>query len=234
MDAGRAYTEHLEGIVTFLPYMAVVDAFQHWVYTEAPEDVTADQLDATWSALWDRFMQDVDYGGLGTQLETGWHRKLHIFTVPFYYVEYGLAQLGALQVWRNALRDQAQAVAGYRSALALGYAGRCRTVPGCRRGLCLGSRYPWQPDGADQRETQGPAREQPNSITQLVVSAVTWYRRRPRCRTENSNVDVHGGTRWASGRRRNSAGGMRCAGPSTWRAACPHVPAGSERASTMA
>ena len=65
VDAGRAYTEHLEGIVTFLPYMAVVDAFQHWVYTEAPEDVTADQLDATWSALWDRFMQDVDYGGLG-------------------------------------------------------------------------------------------------------------------------------------------------------------------------
>lgn len=53
-------------------------------------------------------------------MKTGWHRKLHIHTVPFYYVEYGLAQLGAVQVWRNALTDQAGAVASYRRALALG------------------------------------------------------------------------------------------------------------------
>ena len=73
-----------------------------------------------WAELWDRFMQGIDYAGLEDEKATGWHRKLHIFHVPFYYVEYGLAQLGALQVWRNAQADQAQAVANYRAALALG------------------------------------------------------------------------------------------------------------------
>lgn len=119
-DARRAYARQLRDIVLFLPYMAVVDAFQHWVYVDAPEDVTAGDLDEIWSELWDRFMIGIDYGGLQPEKETGWHRKEHIFSVPFYYVEYGLAQLGALQVWRNALHDQSKAVADYRAALALG------------------------------------------------------------------------------------------------------------------
>ncbi|MBA3534868.1 MAG: M3 family oligoendopeptidase [Ardenticatenales bacterium] len=119
-DARRAYASHLREIVLFLPYMAVVDAFQHWVYVEAPENVTTNELDAKWSETWDRFMKGIDYQGLQTEKETGWHRKAHIFTSPFYYVEYGLAQLGALQVWRTALQDQAKAVADYRAALALG------------------------------------------------------------------------------------------------------------------
>ncbi len=119
-DARRAYAEQLRQIVLFLPYMAVVDAFQHWVYVDAPEEVTAGELDRAWSELWDRFMPGIDYTGLQAEKETGWHRKEHIFSAPFYYVEYGLAQLGALQVWRNALRDQAKAVADYRAALALG------------------------------------------------------------------------------------------------------------------
>ena len=62
----------------------------------------------------------VDYSGLEDVLVTGWHRKLHIFQVPFYYMEYGLAQLGAVQVWPNALKDQAGSVRSYRKALALG------------------------------------------------------------------------------------------------------------------
>lgn len=119
-DAQRAYAKKLQDIVTFLPYMAVVDRFQHWVYTEAPENVTAADLDATWSELWDRFMPGIDFSGLQAQKETGWQRKGHIFTAPLYYIEYGLAEMGAMQVWRNALRDQAQAVADYRAALALG------------------------------------------------------------------------------------------------------------------
>lgn len=119
-DARRAYAEKLKELVTFLPYMAVVDAFQHWVYVDAPEGVTAAGLDARWSELWDRFMPGIDYGGLQAEKETGWHRKGHIFTAPFYYIEYGLAQVGAMQIWRNALADQAKAVAGYRAALALG------------------------------------------------------------------------------------------------------------------
>lgn len=120
-DMRRAYTQKLlDTPIFFLPYMAVVDAFQHWVYADAPEEVTAADLDAKWSELWDRFMVGIDYSGLQDEKESGWHRKLHIFTVPFYYIEYGLAQIGALQVWRNAMKDQAQAVADYRTALALG------------------------------------------------------------------------------------------------------------------
>ncbi len=120
-DARRAHASHLRKIVLFLPYMAVVDRFQHWVYTEAPQDVTPADLDRVWSALWDRFMPGIDYRGLQAEKESGWHRKGHIFGEPFYYIEYGLAQLGALQIWRNALADQAQAVAGYRRGLALGH-----------------------------------------------------------------------------------------------------------------
>lgn len=119
-DAARARQEHLEKVVQFLPYMAVVDGFQHWVYTEAPNAVTAADMDMKWDELWARFMPGVDWRGLEAVRMTGWHRKLHIFQNPFYYVEYGLAQLGALQVWRNALADQANAVRLYREALALG------------------------------------------------------------------------------------------------------------------
>jgi oligoendopeptidase F len=120
-DARRAYADQLRKTVLFFPYMAVVDAFQHWVYAEASQSVTAADLDRRWSELIDRFMPGVNWQGVQAEKETGWHRKGHIFEAPMYYVEYGLAQLGALQVWRNALRDQSQAVAAYRSALALGF-----------------------------------------------------------------------------------------------------------------
>jgi len=119
-EAARARIEHLEGILTFLPYMAVVDAFQHWVYLNPDEAMDAANCDAAWGKLWHRFMPDVDWAGLEDERVTGWHRKLHIFGVPFYYIEYGMAQVGALQVWRNSLQDQAGAVADYRKALALG------------------------------------------------------------------------------------------------------------------
>jgi oligoendopeptidase F len=119
-DARRARADDLRRTIGFFPYMAVVDAFQHWVYTVAPADVTAAALDEKWSELWDRFMRGIDFSGLKTEKETGWHQKLHIFQAPFYYVEYGLAQLGALQVWRNAMLDRSKAVADYRAALALG------------------------------------------------------------------------------------------------------------------
>ncbi len=120
-DARRALAEELTSIVFFLPYMAVVDSFQHWLYAEAPAEVDVADIDRIWCELWDRYLPGIDYSGMQAQKETGWHRKGHIFGVPFYYVEYGLAQLGALQVWRNALQDQERAVAQYRSALGLGY-----------------------------------------------------------------------------------------------------------------
>jgi oligoendopeptidase F len=120
-EARRAYADQLRKIVLFLPYMAVVDRFQHWVYTEAPAELTPADLDRTWAGLWDRYLPGIDYRDLQAEKESGWQRKGHIFEAPFYYIEYGLAQLGALQVWRNALADQTQAVADYRAALALGY-----------------------------------------------------------------------------------------------------------------
>ena len=119
-DAARARINHLEGIVLFWPYMAVVDAFQHWAYANSQAAVDPDSCDMEWARLWDRFLAGVDWNGLEQEKMTGWHRKLHIFRYPFYYVEYGLAQLGAVQVWKNAMEDQAGAVKQYREALALG------------------------------------------------------------------------------------------------------------------
>jgi oligoendopeptidase F len=119
-EAARARVEHLEGSILFWPYMAVVDAFQHWVYEHPALALDPARCDLYWAALWQRFMPGVDWSGLEQEMMTGWQRKLHISQVPFYYVEYGLAQLGAVQVWRNSLTDEAGAVTRYRQALALG------------------------------------------------------------------------------------------------------------------
>lgn len=126
-EAARARIEHLSGVITFLPYMAVVDGFQHWVYTHPDQAMDSAACDEAWDNLWTRFMRGIDWSGFEGECESGWHRKLHIFHIPFYYVEYGMAQVGALQVWRNALRDQRGAVATYRDALKLG---GTRPLPG--------------------------------------------------------------------------------------------------------
>jgi len=117
-DADRSYRQLLEGIVTILPWIATVDAFQHWIYAH-PSHSRGERRDA-WNALLDRFGGNVDWSGHEDARASGWHRQLHIFLYPFYYIEYGIAQLGALQVWLRSLSDRAAAVAAYRSALALG------------------------------------------------------------------------------------------------------------------
>jgi oligoendopeptidase F len=119
-QAARARIQFLESILLFWPYMAVVDAFQQWVYENHQAAMDAANCDAQWAQLWERFMPGVDWGGLESEMMTGWQRKIHIFSDPFYYVEYGLAQLGAIQVWRNSISDRADAVAAYRKALSLG------------------------------------------------------------------------------------------------------------------
>ena len=119
-DAAHFRIQHLERILAFWPYMAVVDAFQHWVYTHPETASNPNNCDAKWYELWMRFIPGVDWSRLEAEAMTGWHRKQHIHRAPFYYVEYGLAQLGAVQVWRRALKDQAAAVARYRQALRLG------------------------------------------------------------------------------------------------------------------
>jgi oligoendopeptidase F len=120
VDAAHARIHHLEQQVLFWPYMTVVDAFQHWVYTHPRKAADPASCDEKWGELWARFIPGVDWSDLEEARVTGWHRKLHIFQIPFYYVDYGLAQVGALQVWRNSLSDKQQAIRQYRQALALG------------------------------------------------------------------------------------------------------------------
>lgn len=119
-DASRFRIQHLERILAFWPYMAVVDAFQHWVYTHEKTADNPTNCDGKWYELWLRYIPGVDWTDLEPEAMTGWQRKQHIHRAPFYYVEYGLAQLGSVQVWQQALIDQALTVKNYRKALRLG------------------------------------------------------------------------------------------------------------------
>src|ERR1035441_10135300 len=117
-EANRARRAHLEGIMNILSWIATVDAFQHWIYTHS--GLTRAERSAAWLKLMDQFAGDVDWSGYEAARANLWHRQLHIFLNPFYYIEYGIAQLGALQVWANSKRDKAQALSDYKRALALG------------------------------------------------------------------------------------------------------------------
>ena len=120
-DAARARIKHLEdAIIVSWPYIAAMDAFQHWVYTNPEAGVDAATCGEKWAEIWLRFMPGVDWSGLDDALTTRWHYVPHFFEWPFSGIEYGIAQLGAVQVWRNALDDRAGAVARYRQALSLG------------------------------------------------------------------------------------------------------------------
>ena len=119
-DARRWRAELLEGTLLFFPHCATVDAVQHWIYTE-PLGHDADAREAKWLELRRRFESDiVDWSGLDRERIARWYQQPHFFGSPFYYIEYGIAQLGALQVWRNSRHDHAAAVRSYREALALG------------------------------------------------------------------------------------------------------------------
>jgi oligoendopeptidase F len=118
-DYRRIQTDHLEEILVSLGHMAAVDAFQHWVYTQAGVPDAAAR-DAYWVQLRDRFETGIDWSGCEAERIARWYEQSHFFLYPLYYVEYALAQLGALQVWRNAQSDHAGAVAAYRRALQLG------------------------------------------------------------------------------------------------------------------
>lgn len=120
ISAAQFMKEHLEHILIFWPYMAVVDAFQHWAYTHGNLAANPGECDRVWLELWRRFIPGVDWFGLEAEAETGWQRKQHIFRYPYYYVEYGMAQLGAVQIWRNSLSDRSSAVIQYRQTLRLG------------------------------------------------------------------------------------------------------------------
>jgi oligoendopeptidase F len=119
-EAARARIETLEDILLGLPYMALVDAFQHWIYENPSRGADPKKCDAKWNKLHARFIPDVDYTDIEIYRPTQWHRQGHIFQSPFYYIEYAIAQLGAVLIWGNALKDQSAALMAYRKALALG------------------------------------------------------------------------------------------------------------------
>ncbi|HUF35769.1 MAG TPA: M3 family oligoendopeptidase [Gemmatimonadales bacterium] len=118
-DHRSAWLEHLEDILLSLVHIASVDAFQTWIYTSG-DGGDAAARDAAWLRIRSRFERGVDWTGLERERVARWYRQLHIFMYPFYYIEYGIAQVGALQIWRNSLKDPATAISRYREALALG------------------------------------------------------------------------------------------------------------------
>ena len=117
-DASRARRDHLESLSTMLPWVATIDAFQHWVYLNPTH--TRNDREQYWLHLNNRFGSAIDWTGHEDSLRTMWHRQLHIFGLPFYYIEYGIAQLGALQMWMQAKRNPSDALGNYKKGLALG------------------------------------------------------------------------------------------------------------------
>ena len=118
-DVNRSNREHLEGIIQTLAWVANIDAFQHWLY-EHPSHTPLERRQA-WLGFYEQFGgKFIDWTDLTEVKAYLWHRQLHIFEVPFYYIEYGIAQLGALQVWMNARIDPKKALGDYRRGLALG------------------------------------------------------------------------------------------------------------------
>lgn len=121
----RAKREHLEDIVETLPWVATIDKFQHWIYENPGHDAEARK--ATWNRIFDEFSDTVtDWEGLQETKDYLWQKQLHLYEVPFYYIEYGMAQLGAIAVWRNYRNDPATGLRGYQDALKLGY---MKTIP---------------------------------------------------------------------------------------------------------
>lgn len=118
-DATIARLEHLEDVLVTLCHVASIDAFQSWLYTSG-QGHDAQARDRGWLEIRARFEPAVDWEGLTDERVARWYRQLHVFLYPFYYIEYGIAELGALQVWLNHRRDSAGALAAYRRFLELG------------------------------------------------------------------------------------------------------------------
>jgi oligoendopeptidase F len=116
----RAKKQHLESIIKVLPWIAAVDKFQHWIYLN-PEHTSEERSNA-WVNIFKPYSGSLtDWSGQEKNFENLWQRQLHLFEVPFYYIEYGMAQLGAIAIWRNYKSEAEKALVGYMNALKLGY-----------------------------------------------------------------------------------------------------------------
>ena len=117
-EAARARRKRLEDLATMLPWIATIDAFQHWIYTNPRH--SHDERTAYWLQLRERFVPAVSWDGLEKYHDFSWQRQGHLYGAPFYYIEYGIAQLGALQMWLQHKEDRAKAIENYKNALRLG------------------------------------------------------------------------------------------------------------------
>lgn len=116
----RAKREHLEQIIETLPWVATIDKFQHWIY-ENPDHAKEDRK-ATWNEIFSTFSDNItDWSLLSENKDYLWQKQLHLYEVPFYYIEYGMAQLGAIAIWKNFKEDPHKGLEGYINALKLGY-----------------------------------------------------------------------------------------------------------------
>jgi oligoendopeptidase F len=121
----RAKRSQLLGTIQVLPWVAMVDKFQHLLYLE--KDISGEKYEEIWKKTANEFSGNiVDWSGLENNYNNQWQRQLHIFEVPFYYIEYGFAQLGAIAVWRNYKLNPEKALTDYENALKLGYT---KTIP---------------------------------------------------------------------------------------------------------
>jgi oligoendopeptidase F len=118
-DLKRAKEHQLERTITIFPWIAIIDKFQHWVYENPKHSV--EERNSNWLEILNQFSDDViNYSGLEKYRENAWQRQLHLFEVPFYYIEYGIAQLGAIGMWMQYKKDPEKALDNYMNALSLG------------------------------------------------------------------------------------------------------------------
>jgi oligoendopeptidase F len=118
-DLKKAKAHQLERVITIFPWIAIIDKFQHWIY-EHPAHTHEERTNA-WTSTLDEFRDNViDHTGLETYRSNSWQRQLHLYEVPFYYIEYGIAQLGAIGMWMQYKNNKQQALNNYCNALSLG------------------------------------------------------------------------------------------------------------------
>jgi oligoendopeptidase F len=123
----RAKIKHLEDILETLPWVATIDKFQHWIY-ENPNQ-TQTERSAAWIKIYEQFTDSItDWSGLEDFKASMWHKQLHVFELPFYYIEYGIAQLGAIGVWKNYKENPQKGLEGYLNALKIGYTKPMNTI----------------------------------------------------------------------------------------------------------
>jgi len=124
-DLRRAKIHQLEGVLSVLPWVATIDSFQQWLYTN-PEHTNIERTIA-WGEIYSKYVsKNINFDGVEWNFLNSWQKQLHIFEVPFYYIEYAISQLGAIAIWKNYKQNPEKTLDNYEAALSLGYS---KTLP---------------------------------------------------------------------------------------------------------